>query len=111
MAQTNSGGRKIVVFSGALNDAAKDELIARAGGAKLKHLDLIDAKAVWLPDRSAAAKLAASPGVVRVDDDVVVEALLKQGFVKDQGVSILAESLPWGVDRIDAELVWPLALG
>lgn len=111
VAQANSGGRKIVVFSGALNDAAKDELIARAGGAKLKHLDLIDAKAVWLPDRSAAAKLAASPGVVRVDDDVVVEALLKQGFVKDQGVSILAESLPWGVDRIDAELVWPLPLG
>lgn len=111
VAQANSGGRKIVVFSGALNDAAKDELIARAGGAKLKHLDLIDAKAVWLPDRSAAAKLAASPGVVRVDDDVVVEALLKQGFVKDQGVSILAESLPWGVDRIDAKLVWPLPLG
>ena len=71
VAQANSGGRKIVVFSGALNDAAKDELIARVGGAKLKHLISLTPKR-GLPDRSAAAKLAASPGVVRVDDDVVV---------------------------------------
>mgnify|MGYP001589873586 FL=1 len=97
--KANDGGsRKIVVFSGALNEAAKDELIVRAGGAKLKNLDFIGAKAVWVPDRSAAAKLAASPGVVRLDDDVVVET---------QGVTQLAESVPWGIDRIDAELVWP----
>jgi len=101
-AQANGGGgRKIVVFDTALNDAAKDELIARAGGAKLKNLDLIGAKAVWVPDRAAAAKLATSPGVVRVDDDVVVEALRKT--VTPQP----AETLPWGIDRVDAELVWP----
>lgn len=109
VAQANDGGgRKIVVFSGALNDAAKDELIARAGGVKLKNLDLIGAKAVWVPDRSAAAELAAYPGVVRVDDDVVVEVLLKEGSVKGQGALQPIESLPWGVDRVDAELVWPL---
>lgn len=102
MAQVNGGGgRKIVVFSGALNDVAKDELIARAGGAKLKNLDLIGAKAVWVPDRSVTAKLATYPGVVRVDDDVVVEALSKKGTPQP------AESLPWGIDRVDAELVWP----
>jgi len=89
----DNGGRKIVVFSGALDDTAEDELIANAGGAKLKNLKLINAKAVWVPNQDAVAKLAGSPGVVRVDDDVVVEAL--------------AEVLPWGVDRVDAELVWP----
>lgn len=108
-AQANEGGgRKIVVFSSVLNDVAKDELIARVGGAKLKNLDLIGAKAVWVPNRSAAAKLAASPGVVRVDEDVVVEALAKGGKSAKPTPSQPAEVLPWGVDRIDAELVWPL---
>ena len=103
----NGGGRKIVVFGSVLNETAKDKLIAHAGGAKLKNLDLIGAKAVWVPDQAAAAKLAASPGVVRVDDDVVVEALFKEGFVKGYGAIQSIESLPWGVDRVDAELVWP----
>lgn len=106
--EANHGGeRKIVVFSTALNDAAKDKLILRAGGVKLKNLDLIGARAVWVPDRAAAAKLAVSTGVVRVDDDVIVEALVKEGSVREQGVIQLAESLPWGIDRVDAERVWP----
>ena len=114
VAQVNDGsGRKIVVFSGALNEAAKDELIARAGGVKLKSLDLIGAKAVWLPDRSAATKLAVSAGVVRIDDDVAVEALMRGRISAKPAKSGKpvppqpAEVLPWGVDRIDAELVWP----
>jgi subtilisin len=109
-AKANSGGeRKIVVFQTGLNDAVKDEIIAYAGGAKLKNLDLIGAKAVWVPDRAAAAKLASYPGVVRVDDDVVVETLVKKEGVKANGpVSQPTEVLPWGIDRIDAELVWPL---
>ncbi|MBU2575912.1 S8 family peptidase [Patescibacteria group bacterium] len=114
VAQVNDGsGRKIVVFSGALNEAAKDELIARAGGVKLKNLDLIGAKAVWLPDRSAATKLAVSAGVVRIDDDVAVEALMRGRISAKPAKSGKpvppqpAEVLPWGVDRIDAELVWP----
>lgn len=109
VAKTNdAGGRKIVVFQTGLNDAAKDKIIAHTGGAKLKNLDLIGAKAVWVPDRSAAAKLAAFPGVVRVDEDVVVEALMRGGISAKPTSSQSAEVLPWGVDRIDAELVWPL---
>ncbi len=108
VAQANDGGgRKIVVFQTGLNDAAKDEIIARTGGAKLKNLDLIGAKAVWLPGRSAAAKLAAYPGVVRVDDDVVVEALIRGSIWTKPAPTQPAEVLPWGVDRVDAELVWP----
>lgn len=107
VAQANDGGsRKIVVFQTGLNDAAKDEIIAHAGGAKLKNLDLIGAKAVWVPNRSAAAKLAASPGVARVDDDVVVEALVR-GQKGPTPAPQPAEVLPWGIDRVDAELVWP----
>jgi len=108
MARANGvGGRKIVVFQVGLNDAAKDEIISHVGGAKLKNLDLIGAKAVWLPDRASAAKLAAYPGVVRVDDDVVVKALIRGGISAKPVPSQPAEVLPWGVDRVDAELVWP----
>jgi subtilisin family serine protease len=108
-AQPNdNGGRKIVVFKTGLNDAAKDEIISRAGGAKLKNLDLIGAKAVWLPSRAAAAKLAAHPSVLRVDEDVMVEALARGGVLgKPAPAPQPAQVLPWGIDRVDAELVWP----
>jgi subtilisin len=105
----DGGGRKIVVFQTGLNESAKDELISHVGGVKLKNLDLIGAKAVWLPNRAAASKLAKMHGVVRVDDDVIVEALVREEAVKtNQSPSQPAEKLPWGVDRVDAELVWPL---
>ena len=98
-------GRKIVVFQTGLNDAAKDEIVRYAGGAKLKNLDLIGAKAVWLPSRAAVEKLKAHPAVVRVDEDVIVEALDRKGGGGE--ITPLAQVLPWGIDRVDAELVWP----
>ena len=104
-AQANdASGRKIVVFQTGLNDAAKDEIIRYAGGAKLKNLDLIGAKAVWLPSRVAVEKLKAHPAVVRVDEDVIVEALDHKGGGGE--ITLLAQVLPWGIDRVDAELVW-----
>jgi len=99
-------GRKIVVFQTGLNDAAKDEIVKHAGGAKLKNLDLIDAKAVWLPSRAATEKLKAHPAVVRIDEDVIVEALDRKGG-SGKKKTPLAQVLPWGIDRVDAELVWP----
>ena len=101
-AQANDdSGRKIVVFQAGLNDAAKDEIISHAGGVNLKNLDLIGAKAVWLPSRAAAAKLAIHPSVLRVDEDVMVESLGKPAPSPQP-----AQVLPWGVDRIEADQVW-----
>lgn len=86
--------RKIVVFSpDELNDAAQDELIARVGGVKIKNLDLISAKVVLLPSKASERALAQHPAVLRIDDDVEMHTL--------------AQVLPWGIDRIDAEMVWP----
>lgn len=101
-------GRKIIVFSSALNDAAKDELIAHSGGVKLKNLDLIGAKSVWLPSKAKADKLASHSAVLKIEEDVVVFALDRgngKGNVQPQPQP--SQSLPWGIDRIDAELVWP----
>ena len=86
--------RKIVVFSpDALNDAAQDELIAHVGGVKIKNLDLIDAKVVLLPSKASERALAQHPAVLRIDDDAEMRTL--------------AQVLPWGIDRIDAEMIWP----
>lgn len=85
--------RKIVVWTDVLNQPAQDELLDRHGAVKFKDLSLINASAVWLPDKAAEQALEQHPGVLRIDDDVVVEAL--------------AQTLPWGIDRVDADLVWP----
>lgn len=86
--------RRIVVFSpDELNDAAKDELIARVGGVKIKNLDLISAKVVLLPSKASERALAQHPAVLRIDEDAEMHTL--------------AQVLPWGIDRIDAEMVWP----
>lgn len=99
--------RKIVVFKEHfVNQATQDELIARAGGTKIKDLPLIHGKAVFLSDKAAERALRDHPEISRIEDDVVVESL---GNVKAAGVpkSQPVEVLPWGIDRIDAELVWP----
>ena len=98
--------RKIVVFqTWFVNDVAQDELVAKAGGVKIKNLDLIEAVAVYLPDKAAERALEGKPEVLRIDDDVVVEALAKPAPTQP------AETLPWGIDRIDADLAWGITTG
>ncbi|MEK7373994.1 MAG: S8 family peptidase [Thermodesulfobacteriota bacterium] len=105
-AARENGARKIVVFDGqALNDAAKDELVARAGGVKIKNLNLIGGMAVYLPSKAAEKALLLESGVLRIDDDVEVTALRKTAPAQP------AEVLPWGVDRIDADLAWGTTTG
>lgn len=94
-------GRKIVVFKeGVLNETERDALVARAGGVKVKNLHS-GGKVVLLSNLASEKALRSHPAVLRVDEDVIVEALAKPVF------SQAAQVLPWGVDRVDAELVWP----
>ncbi|MBI2035949.1 MAG: S8 family peptidase [Candidatus Liptonbacteria bacterium] len=96
------GARKIVVWSNGLNDIAKAELLARHGALKFKDLSLINGSAVWLPGEASEKALESHPGVLRIDDDVEVHALAKPGTSSVQP----PQSIPWGIDRVDAELVW-----
>lgn len=103
--------RKIIVFKpGALNEPAKEALIAKFGGVKIKNLDLIGAKAVYLPLK-AEAVLAQHSEVLRIDDDVIVEALVKGGIAAKLPPPQPAEQLPWGINRIDADLAWGITKG
>lgn len=103
--------RKIVVFDKTLNEAAKNKLLSVHGAVKIKDLSLINASVVVLPPQVSDTALEQRPGILRVDDDVIVQALdeeTEKESLKDSRAKIqAAQILPWGIDKIDAELVWP----
>jgi len=106
--------RKIVVFEKGVSDAQQAAIIAGANGVRLSKMHNANLSVAQL-DESSLAWLASHKGVVRVDDDVVVEALIatpvdaerSKGGNHTQPVPP-SQVLPWGIDRIDAEQVWPL---
>lgn len=98
--------RKIVVFKSDLSDTAKENLIKKVGGTKVKDLNLIKGKVALLSPK-AEANLAKQDGVLRIEDDVEVFALAKPIKIEAVPKPQPLETLPWGIDRIDAELVWP----
>lgn len=116
--------RKIVVFKSGVDEATREALINKVGGEKIKDLRLIRGKAVKLTPGMEKV-LAKQPEVLRIDDDVIVEALVKKesineleelmrpGYIKIVGTPKPQplEVLPWGVDRIDAEKVWGVTTG
>jgi len=113
-AKTHSGAeRKIIVWKHDVKDFDKDRAVAAVKGWKVKKLQLVNATAVVLPDGESERALNAlkqNPHVLRVDDDVMVEAFLNDGYRQtSKTAGWLAEVLPWGIDRIEAEQVWPLS--
>lgn len=113
--------RKIVVFKADVDEITKENLINKSGAEKIKDLRLIRGKAVKLTAQ-AEKNLDKENGVLRIDDDVEIFALSKSGQDDNDNEEIFnlsrsaktqakrsqpAEALPWGVDRIDAEKVWP----
>ena len=104
----NSGkGRKIVVFQeNFVNQPAQDELVKRTGGVKVKPLPLINA-AVVLADKASLKALQADTRVKRIDNDVEVFALVRPGIQGGKPTPTQPpQSLPWGVDQVDAEKAW-----
>ncbi len=86
--------RKIVVFKEGLSNSEKEAVIDVVGARKIKNLDLVKAAVINVPSKTVLEKLSSNPAVLRIDDDVIVEAA--------------GQVLPWGVNQVDAELVWPL---
>jgi len=104
VAQTHAqvSERKIVVFKPGVSEAVRTD-ISRAYGMHVKHLPLINGEVVMVGGR-ALRDIEHDPNVLRVDDDLIVET-----FAKSNVVTTLSETLPWGVDKIDAELAWNYA--
>lgn len=105
--------RKIIVFKdGELKEEEKDDLINSSGGIKLKDLDLIKGKAVLI-SKEGENKLLKNKEVLRVDDDIIIEALDKDdgeisgGKGKPGSNSTQpTQIMPWGIQRIGAPNIW-----
>lgn len=97
--------RKIVVFDQTIvNEPAQIALVRKFGGAVIKSLPIINATAVYLPPEAAEA-LSKTAGILRIDDDVIVQAIARPQPQQP------AEVLPWGVDRINADAAWATTTG
>jgi len=119
--------RKIVVFQSGVDEPVKDALVKNFGGEKIKDLSLVNGLAVLLPPKAIEA-LSRQTEVLRIDNDDVVFALGKPACnynnvcepelgenpsctdCKDVEKEPVPEQPPqemaWGVNRIDADLVW-----
>lgn len=106
-----SQNRKIVVFDETVNEPAREALINQFGGTIEKNLPLIDGAAVLLPPQADEA-LGQIPGVIRVDDDIKVFAVAGPPVTAGKTPPPQPpEELPWGVNRIDADLAWATSTG
>jgi len=90
------GGRRMLVGfrsdKGPQTPEARAEAVRGMGGLVHRSFDLVPAVAATLPEQ-AIEKLKAREDVEYVEDDVVLQAI--------------GQTLPWGVNRIDADLAWP----
>jgi subtilisin len=112
-AQPPDGGpRKIVVFQEEfVNEAAKITLLRNFGAVIIKPLGLINGMAVYLPPQ-AERILLGRPEVLRVDDDLVISAIGKPVEAPGKSKpSQPSQELPWGINRIGADLAWNRTTG
>lgn len=118
--QPDNVARKIIVFQkDFVNEASQSALVKEHGAEKIKHLALINGMAVSLPPQAESALLRRAE-VLRIDDDLIIQASDKPD---DSGKPDNnrgnknppppppqpAEVVPWGVHRINADLVWPFS--
>lgn len=101
--------RRIVIFSQTVNEPAKDALLKKVGATDPKNLPIINGKAVILPTKASENALKKEAGVLRIDEDVIVNAVAK-GNSKPGPVQP-AQSTPWGISRVKADQVWSEATG
>lgn len=82
----------IIAFDKGVSQSGKDAIIRSAGGVSEKHLEALDMTIVSLPSQAVAKGLEKAKGVLFVEED-------SYQYYHDQ-------PLPWGINRIDAKLVW-----
>lgn len=103
-AADNPGGpsRYIVIFESSVSQIAKDRLVQQFGGTVQEPVALLgNANVVVLPPQGARS-LAATGKILRIEKDAVVTAIARPASVQQP-----AETLPWGIDKINANDVWP----
>ncbi|MDO8579027.1 MAG: S8 family peptidase [Dehalococcoidales bacterium] len=97
-------GRYIVIFNTGVTEAAKGALVTQFGGVVEEPIALLgNANVVLLPPPAVQALLQTGK-VLRAEEDAVVNAIAKPAPALAQQP---VETIPWGVERINANVVWP----
>lgn len=118
----NAFSRKIVVFKEGVPLVERDAVLGNLSQNRIKRLArALSADVLEGASASELAALAKDTRIERVDDDIIVYALEQRADVravderaearasgKGAAQAAPAQVLPWGIDRIDAELVWPI---
>lgn len=91
--------RYIIVFENESAYRSAAVSLSQAGDT-LYDLESFHMRVVSVRHPAALRALAQLPGVKRIEEDVLVYALFHNT------VQVQAQTMPWGVDRIDAEKVW-----
>ena len=89
--ETQTNFKKVIVGFDESPNKADEKMIRDCGGKTKYTYHIINAKAVEIPEQ-AIENIKKNPRVEYVEDDSIVHAV--------------GEVTPWGVDRIDADLVW-----
>jgi subtilisin family serine protease len=105
--QNDNLARKIIVFNSEVSHERKEAVISEVNGVILKHLPIINGAAVVIPP-AAIGRMKARGEVKRIDDDIEIYAL---GKPSGGGTTPPAQVLPWGIDRIDADVAWTYSKG
>lgn len=92
--------RTIVVFDDGVNAPALAR-IAELGAVKVKDLPLVNGAVVWLPSKASQKAIEHVAGVKYVETDALVHAT---GKPSKPAPSQPPQTLPWGIDRINADV-------
>lgn len=103
--ELNAAQKVIVIGQPGFGPAALRDRIAAHGGVADLDLGIVNGVAATLPTPAASARLAAEPGVLRIDEDVEVYAIGKPPAAQPP------QSTPWGIPTVGAPSVWPTASG
>jgi subtilisin family serine protease len=103
--------RKIVVFKKSFEKVSdQDTLLEISGAVKVKHLPSINSSVVYLSPK-AEKELRKKAEVLRIDEDLIITAVVKGGNGKGKTKVQPLEELTWGIDRINADWAWPISRG
>jgi len=109
LSASEPSARKIVVFEKNVSDSQREDILGGAGVKKIKRFEQILSADVAELTPSQEARLKKDARIKRVDEDIEVFALgeSQSQQVKASKVLSSSQTLPWGINMIDAELVWP----
>ena len=114
----DSGERKIVIWKEGVPEARKLALMEKHG-RRVKDLPLVHGSVVTVANAAEIDALRNVPEVVSIESDPIAYVAVRterdvygRGDVRTNARSggsntATPQVLPWGVDKIDAELIWP----